>query len=107
MTERCLDVVDDMQDGELAASDPAFPDQHKKQERIADDPMGTSRLRKFRLKGEDQSQKREQRGLDDDIRSRVAPGLDPGWCRRCRRHQYMRGGKLVVDGKGKRNGRAG
>ncbi len=61
MTEWRLHVIDDMQDGELAAGDPAFPDQHKKQERIADDPMGTSRLRKFRLKSEDQSQKREQR----------------------------------------------
>ena len=64
MTKWRLHVVYDIQDGELAAGDPPFPDHHKKQERIADDPMGTSRLRKFRLKDEDQSQKREQSSLD-------------------------------------------
>ena len=33
--------------------------------------MGAPRLRKFRLKGEDQSQKRQQRGLDRDVCSGV------------------------------------
>src|ERR1700761_8915603 len=102
-----LYIVDDIQDGELTAGDPPFPDHHKKQERGADDPMGTPRLRKSGLKGKDKGQKRQKRGLDGDMGSRVAPGLDPGRRRRCRRHQYMGGGKLVFDGEGKRNGRAG
>src|ERR1700760_4733366 len=41
MTKWRLHIVDDIQDGELAAGDPPFPDHHKKQERSAYDPMGT------------------------------------------------------------------
>ena len=41
MTKWGLHIIDDIQDGELAAGDPPFPDHHKKQECIANDPMGT------------------------------------------------------------------